>query len=133
MKITIIGAGFVGTATGMGLAKHGNDVVLIDVDPSRIKHLKKQGLNAKLASERKSIESEVTMLCVPTPTKGGSIQLNYIEAAVSELAELLKKHKEYHVIVIRSTVPPKTTRTIVVPLIEKISGKKSGKDFGVCM
>lgn len=133
MKITVVGGGFVGQATANGLAKHHNEVTVVDVDEAKIEAAKERGLNAVLANEQKEIVSTVTMFCVPTPTKGGNIQLKYLEAAVTKFAELLKDHRAYHVAVIRSTVPPKTTREFVLPLIEKVSGKKAGRDFGLAM
>ena len=53
--------------------------------------------------------------------------------AVEEFAWRLRGHNKYHVAVVRSTVPPKTTREFVLPLIEEVSGKKAGRDFGVVM
>jgi UDPglucose 6-dehydrogenase len=133
MKVAVVGSGFVGEATGRGIAKHGNNVTFIDVIPERVEQLNAMGLNAVLAKEYDKITTDVTMFCVPTPTKGTSIQLDYLKEAVKAFAERLKTHDKYHVAVIRSTVPPTTTRKFVVPFIEKISGKKAGKDFGVCM
>jgi UDPglucose 6-dehydrogenase len=133
MKIAVVGSGFVGQATGRGFAKHNHDVTFIDVDANRVEELRREGFDAHIADEYKEITTEVTMFCVPTPTKGGKIQLNYLRAAIKSLAERLRDHHDYHVVVIRSTVPPKTTRELVLPFIEKISGKKAGKDFGLCM
>lgn len=133
MKIAVVGSGFVGEATGRGLAKHKNEVTFIDVIPERVEQLKAKGLDAVLADDYTKITTDVTMFCVPTPTKGKSIQMEYLKAAVEAFAKRLKHHDKYHVAVIRSTVPPKTTREFVVPFIEKVSGKKAGKDFGVCM
>lgn len=133
MKLAIVGSGFVGGATGKGLSKHGNEVTFVDVVPEKVKKLRQEGFLAYLQSEYPSINTDVTMFCVPTPTKGDKIQLDLLVNAVTEFAERLKSHKRYHVAVIRSTVPPTTTREIVLPLIEKISGKKVGKDFGLAM
>jgi UDPglucose 6-dehydrogenase len=133
MNIAVIGSGFVGQATGRGFAKHKNKVTFIDVDETKIKQLRADGFDAHLATEYNKITTDVTMFCVPTPTKGTSIQLTYLRAAVKAFAERLRDHNEYHVAVIRSTVPPKTTRELILPFIEKISGKKAGKDFGLCM
>jgi UDPglucose 6-dehydrogenase len=133
MKIAVVGSGFVGQATGKGLSKHGNEVTFIDVLPEKVKELKEQGLQAFTPEDYKAITTDVTMFCVPTPTKGGEIQLDYLKKAVEEFATRLKHHKGYHVAVVRSTVPPKATREIVLPLIEKVSGKKAGKDFGLAM
>ena len=133
MKIAVVGAGFVGKATGIGLSKHNNNVVFIDSDEQRVDYLKQEKFNACTPDQYTKISTDVTMFCVPTPTKGENIQLNYLRDAVIHFAKLLKKHDKYHVIVIRSTVPPKTTRDVVLPLIEKMSDKKVGKDFGIAM
>lgn len=133
MKIAVVGSGFVGQATGKGLGKHDNEITFIDVVPEKIQQLQAQGFKAYDPADYKTITTEVTMFCVPTPTQGGRIQLTYLKKAVEQFAERLKGHKGYHVAVIRSTVPPKATRKFVLPIIEKISGKKVGKDFGLCM
>lgn len=132
-KIAIIGAGFVGEATGKGLKKHGNDVTFVDVVEDKIQKLQQQGYSAYLPENYTEITTDVTMFCVPTPTQGDKIQLDYLTEAAKQFAVRLKNHTKYHVIVVRSTVPPTTTRQVILPLIEKVSGKKAGVDFGLCM
>lgn len=133
MKVAVVGSGFVGEATGRGFAKHKNDVTFIDVDPEKVFALRGAGFNAELAEDYNEITTDVTMFCVPTPTKAKHIKLDILKDACTSFGSRLKSHDKYHVIVIRSTVPPHTTRDKVIPLIEKISGKKAGKDFGVVM
>jgi len=133
LKIAVIGAGFVGQATGRGMAKHGNEVTFVDVDSQKVNALREEGFNAELAGNYKKIDTDVTMFCVPTPTRAKHIQLNILAEAARDFAQRLAGHKDYHVIVIRSTVPPETTRKRIIPLIEKASSKKAGKDFGVVM
>jgi len=132
-KIAVIGAGFVGQATGKGLQKHNNDITFVDVVSDKVDQLQKDGFKAYLPQDYTKITTDVTMFCVPTPTHGDKVKLDYLLAAVTQFAERLKEHDKYHVVVVRSTVPPTTTRKIVLPLIEKISGKKAGKEFGLCM
>jgi UDPglucose 6-dehydrogenase len=133
MKIAVVGSGFVGQATGKGLSKHQNEITFVDVAPEKVAQLKKEGFAAHLPADYPNITTDVTMFCVPTPTKGKKLQLDYLIRAVSEFAYRLKQHEGYHVAVVRSTVPPTTTRNVVLPLIERISGKKAGKDFGLAM
>lgn len=133
MNIAVIGAGFVGEATGRGFAKHKNKVTFIDVDPARIDAMRQAGFEAHLADDYTDITTDVTMVCVPTPTKSRHIQLHILKDAVESFAKRLKNHNKYHVLVIRSTVPPLTTRDKVLPLVEMVSGKKAGKDFGLVM
>jgi UDPglucose 6-dehydrogenase len=133
MRIAVIGAGFVGEATGRGLAKHKNHVVFIDVDAAKVEKLRGEGFEAHTPDSYKTITTDVSMISVPTPTKGKKVQLQYLNEAITAIGERLKKHKGYHVVVVRSTVPPGTTRDAVLPLLEKTSGKKAGKDFGIAM
>jgi UDPglucose 6-dehydrogenase len=133
MKIAVVGSGFVGRATGEGLRKHGHEVTFLEVDERKIQAAKKAGFDAFTPEEYPTITTDMTMFCVPTPTKGSNIQLTYLRRAAMDFAERLKTHNKYHVVVVRSTVPPKTTRESVGRLIEEVSGKKIGDDFGLCM
>jgi UDPglucose 6-dehydrogenase len=147
--IIIIGAGIVGTSTGKGLIKKGYDVVFVDKNPNVIKSLEDKGYRAYLPNDLISHVSSAytSMFCVDTPLSGqsgnnhGGVDLDNIISAVSAHVRWLKKNKSYsnngdkyyHLIVIRSTVPPGTTRGLLLPIIEKYSGLKAGEDFGLCV
>jgi len=134
MRISIIGSGYVGFKIGSGLLALGNDVIFYDINEKRIEELKEKGYDATTDIEHAVKNSEVSFVTVPTPSKeDGSIDLSYIEAASEALGKALKKKEGYHLIVIKSTVVPLTTEKIVKPILEKFSGKKCGKDFGLCM
>ena len=124
MKIAIIGTGYVGLPTGVGLAELGNQVVCIDKDLSKIEKLQagevtiyedgletlfrkniKSGKLIFTTSMKQGIEgADVVILAVGTPphpvTKEADMQ--YIYAAAEELAPFLT---EYTVIADKSTVP----------------------------
>ena len=127
MKITVIGTGYVGLPTGVGLAEFGNDVICLDIDEKKINTLKEgkltifeEGLeplfikhtaNGKLKFSTlfsESIpEADLVILAVGTPphpiTK--EADMRYIKAAAEELAKHLNG---YTVIAIKSTVPVNT-------------------------
>jgi GDP-mannose 6-dehydrogenase len=50
----------------------------------------------------------------------------------NEIGVALKKKSSFHVVVIRSTILPGTMNSIVIPTLEKVTGKVAGVDFGVC-
>src|SRR3989344_7937346 len=135
MKIAIVGAGFVGEASGRGFLKHNHDVIFVDKSKEKVTSLKKAGedVEAYLPEQYSKITTDITMISVPTPTNGKKAKLNYLKDAVVDFSLRLKDHKKYHILVIRSTVPPGTTRDVVIPLVEKTSGKKVGEDFGIVM
>ena len=134
-KITVIGSGVVGQATGKGFSAKGFDVEFVDIDENKVSHLKKEGFNAYTAQEiaEKEYDSDISIFTVPTPTVDGKIKFDYLEQASMDLGQRLAKVNKYHVLVTRSTILPGTTRDIVIPLVEKYSGKKCGVDFGACM
>lgn len=152
VKVSIIGAGYVGLVTGIGLASTGYDVICIEkirekVDKIRqgsptihekdLEKLLSNTINKKfnITTEIKSIlETDITIICVGTYSKeDGSIDLSQIENTAKILGEILKSKDTYHTIVIKSTVVPTTTRKKIMPLIEKTSGKKFGKELGLCV
>jgi UDPglucose 6-dehydrogenase/GDP-mannose 6-dehydrogenase len=70
---------------------------------------------------------------VGTPFDGDKIDLSFIEMVSSDIGKALREKKAYHMVVIKSTVVPGTTDEVVLPILEKVSGKKAGKDFGIGM
>jgi GDP-mannose 6-dehydrogenase len=91
-------------------------------------------LHATSDSEYAVLNSEISFLCVGTPSlRNGKLDLGHIEPVCREIGQVLKKKNGFHLVVVRSTVLPGTAESIVVPALEKSSGKKLGQDFGVCV
>jgi nucleotide sugar dehydrogenase len=154
MKIAVIGTGYVGTVTGACLAKLGHEVVCVDSREAVVKmtaegkpHISEPGLAEVLMAAVKSDKltattdlkaacepADAVLVCVGTPSRqDGSIDLSQIEAVSGQIGAAIAKTTGYKLVIIRSTVLPGTTRKLVLPAIEKASGKKAGKDFGLCM
>ena len=124
MKVAIIGTGYVGLPTGVGLAELGNEVVCIDYDKNKIAALNKgeitlyeDGLEDLFAKNLKNghisfttqmkdavSQANIVIVAVGTPphpvTK--EADMKYIHAAAEELATYLS---DYTVVAIKSTVP----------------------------
>ncbi|MDY6959263.1 MAG: nucleotide sugar dehydrogenase [Halobacteriota archaeon] len=123
-KISIIGSGFVGEGVGKGLMKLGHEVIFYDV-------MKKELPNFTDDLSYAVKNSDISFICVPTPSDG-EIDLNYIREASKKIGEEIGKKDAYHLVVIKSTVVPKTTESVVLPELEKHSKKNAG-EFGLCM
>lgn len=132
-KIAIIGSGVVGQATGYGFIYKGHDVVFYDVKKNTIENLQKNGYVARHMDDLIVHDSDAFFFVVSTPTENDRINLGHIKKAARNLGKKLRGKSDYFVVVVRSTVLPTTTEEMVVPIIEKMSGKKAGKDFGVSM
>lgn len=130
-NVSIIGSGYIGTILGKALAKTGNKVIFYDINAETVRKLKSDGYSATTDIVKTIKETEISFVCVPTPTKNGKIDLNYIESATRAISNEMKNKDTYHIIAIKSTVLPLTTEHFVKPIIEE-SGKVYGKDFGLC-
>lgn len=134
-KLLVVGSGVVGQATGKGFIAKGHEVVFCDINPEVLNGLKDEGHRVcfpHLIEQEEGIE--VFFLAISTPTVDNEIKLDFLISATANLgAGYLKKRSDYCVVVVRSTVPPGTTDGLLIPVLEKYSGKKAGKDFGVCM
>ncbi len=148
MRISVVGAGYVGLVTGACLAKLGNEVTLIDIDEKRVEEVNnkispicEEGLGELLNSAhieassnfQKITDSEVIFICVGTPCADGEfILLEQVEKASKEVGQVLRAKRGYCVVCVKSTVVPGATEEIIIPALEE-SGRKAGKDFGICM
>jgi UDPglucose 6-dehydrogenase len=133
VKIFVIGSGVVGQATGKGLAEKGHKIIFVDIKPEVISGLVAEGYDARNPLQLENEKADMAMFCVSTPARAnGEIELDNIQDAMVNHAAWLSRQKDHHLVVIRSTVPPGTTRGTLLPMLES-SGKKVGKDFGLCM
>jgi UDPglucose 6-dehydrogenase len=150
MKIGIIGLGFVGLSLTSVLASKGYDVVGIDIDKEKcnkisngispffepeLEKVLQNGLKKKLKiSNNFSLINDYDFLFVTVGTPqnaNGSIDLSIIKKAVSTIGENLLKNKKKPIILIKSTIIPGTMERVILPILEKKSNKKAGKDFGL--
>jgi UDPglucose 6-dehydrogenase len=132
-RILIVGSGVVGQATGKGFAKKGHTISYVDINPHTIARLRTAGLNATLPSDVDWMAVDIVMLTVSTPSAGGRIMLDHIEAAARDVGRGLAQAGSFVTVVVRSTVPPTTTETRITPILEQVSGKRAGEHFGVAM
>jgi UDPglucose 6-dehydrogenase len=77
--------------------------------------------------------SNATFLLVPTPSDAdGSLKNEYLFAAVDELGRVLRTKPDYHLVIISSTVMPGSVGGPIRDRLESISGKRIGRDIGLC-
>jgi UDPglucose 6-dehydrogenase/GDP-mannose 6-dehydrogenase len=152
VKVSVVGLGYVGAVTGACLAELGHEVVCVDLDERRVRELQEgrspvfePGLDElvqKHAGDRLTATqelraavtgSELTLIAVGTPFDGREIDLGAVRSATTDVGAALRDKPGYHVVVVKSTVVPGTTRDVVVPLLEQASGKEVGADLGVGM
>ncbi|MCB1498086.1 MAG: UDP-glucose/GDP-mannose dehydrogenase family protein [Bauldia sp.] len=153
MKVSIIGAGYVGLVSGVCLAAKGHDVTCIDVNEEIVArlnggepHIFEEGLPAllgKVVAEGRFRASsdmaasmataDIVLIAVGTPSKDGAIDLQHIRSAAQEIGAWLKGASRFLSVVVKSTVVPGTTDTMVRGEIEAASGKRLGDAFGLGM
>lgn len=132
-KIAIIGSGFVGKAAGKGFLEMGHDVIFVDINTILIEALSRDGLKVCNIGSNCSDDRDIYMVSVLTPTINDRVDFRFIDSALASLGKMIKNSSHWPIIVIRSTVPPGTVENRFIPIIEKYSGKKAGKDFGIAM
>jgi GDP-mannose 6-dehydrogenase len=154
MNISVLGLGYVGCVTAACLARDNHNVIGVDISEHKVRLLQSGyspisepgleellsnllstgRLHATLDSRAAICNSDITLICVGTPSNhNGQINLHFIENVCKEIGLALKTKQGYHVVVVRSTVLPGTVQEKLIPLFEEYSGKCAGPDFGVCM
>jgi UDPglucose 6-dehydrogenase/GDP-mannose 6-dehydrogenase len=152
MKISVIGTGYVGLVSGGCLADVGHEVICVDIDQQKVdmisegkapiyekglEEILKKNIGKRLKATTDFapaiLATELSLIAVGTPFKDDAIDLSFIEAVSRQIGDVLAQKENYHVVVVKSTVVPGTTEDVVLPILEKASGKSAGIDFGVGM
>ena len=151
MRIGVIGLGFVGLSLASVLGAKNYRVMGFDSDRTKsfkIKNGNPPFYEPKLEDTMRlalkkgfTIEDNISpivdnckliFITVGTPQrKDGSIDLSMVKSVIEQIGKLLKSTKNKPIIVIKSTVVPGTTINALLPILNKKSSKKIGKDFDV--
>jgi GDP-mannose 6-dehydrogenase len=140
MRVAVLGLGYVGTVTAAGLASQGHEVVGVDVDDMKVDaisagmspivepgvgQLVRDGIEAGLLRATKDTAvaldgADVSLVCVGTPSSSrGDADLTYVARALADIRDAMWSARPpssgLHSVVIRSTVPPGTGRSVTAP------------------
>ncbi|MCX5704314.1 MAG: nucleotide sugar dehydrogenase, partial [Candidatus Omnitrophica bacterium] len=148
---SVIGIGKLGLPLAALYASRGYNVIGLDLDERIVESVNKgvspiyePGLDDLLKKHDGRLKattdfdyavsnSYITFILVPTPSEeSGRFSNKYVEAAAEKVARVIKNKNDFHIVNITSTVMPGTCETVIKPLLEKVSGKKCGVDFGLC-
>lgn len=153
-RISVFGLGYVGAVTAACLAEAGHRVVGVDANPAKVRTLEsgrapvlEPGLEDLVAAGCTSgrlctttdaaaavCESEISFVCVGTPSlPSGRLDLSSVERVCEEIGTALRSKEQFHLVVLRSTVLPGTSRSLAIPRIAASSQKQAGIDFAVCV
>jgi UDP-N-acetyl-D-mannosaminuronic acid dehydrogenase len=144
--VAVIGLGYVGLTLALTLNEFGIEVYGVDSNKDIVESLRrgrphfyengldpllKKHINKRLFAQgglAKS-ESDIYIVCVSTPVdKNNKLIFRYLKNASKDISRILKQHD---LVILRSTVPAGTCRNFVIPILEKESGLKAGRDFFV--
>jgi GDP-mannose 6-dehydrogenase len=140
VRIAVFGLGYVGTVTAAALASRGHDVCGMDVDPLKVELIRTarspvvepsldalvaQGVTRGALTATSDVavaldRADVSLLCVGTPSSArGDVDLGHVRRALESIHVAMKAAAPppsgFHVVVIRSTVPPGTSESLLVP------------------
>jgi len=151
MKLSIIGLGKLGAPMAAVMAHKGHTVVGVDVNPAFVEAIQqgrapvketglvqmiqanRERLSATESYEEAILATDVTFIIVPTPSgSDGKFSMDFVLKAAGKIGEALRKKSTWHLVVLSSTVMPGSMETILLPALERFSGKRCGPDFGLC-
>ena len=152
MRVAVVGLGYVGSVCSACLASRGHDVVGVDTSAFKVGCIEagrspivENGLEPLIQEARAAgrlrattrideaiVGAEVVLLCVGTPSaEDGSLSLDHIRRAATEVGGALPRSGVRTTVVVRSTMLPGSVEGEIQPALERASGMKAGRDFGV--
>ena len=149
--ISVVGLGKLGSPFLATCASRGFDVIGLDVnshfvdllnqgkapvdEPNLAQLILKNRKNLKATSDYSEAvnNSDITFIIVPTPsTKNGTFSNAYVVSAIRQIGKVLAEKDKFHLVVVISTIMPKSMDNEIIPALENASGKKLNRDFGIC-
>lgn len=151
MNIAIFGMGYVGVVSAACLTRDGHRVIGVDPNAAKVLDLDGGGspisepgvaellaaahaatrLRATTDPAQALAECEMAWICVGTPSQpDGGVNLAYVDRCVRQIANALAGAERRPLIVLRSTVPPGTTRRVIMPILAE-AGLAVGRDIDV--
>ncbi len=147
--VAIVGAGYVGLPLAQTFAEAGRSALVVDVVPelveginagrSHIEDVSSEALAEHVTAGRIAATTDyedlkgaaAILIALPTPlTKQREPDLSYVESASRAIGAVLQPGQ---IVVLESTTYPGTTREIVKPILEEVSGLTAGEDFNLAM
>ncbi|WP_047984689.1 nucleotide sugar dehydrogenase [Ornithinibacillus californiensis] len=143
-KICVIGLGYIGLPTSIMFAKHGFQVHGMDVNEKAVAtlakkqlHIEEPGLqealeevmdSGNLSVSTEPQEADVFIVAVPSPIREDkTANLDYVRTATESIVPYIKKG---NLVILESTVPPRTVEDVMLPVLEK-TGLKLGEELYV--
>lgn len=144
MNVSVFGLGYVGAVTAGCLAESGHTITGVDVQPSKVDAFnsgsspivepglegllqvaRKAGrLSATSSAERAVADSEVSIVCVGTPSSpSGRLDLEHVRKVTHQISDAVRACRKKHVVIFRSTMLPGSTRALVADYLTDL---KSG-------
>jgi UDPglucose 6-dehydrogenase len=150
-EVSVVGLGKLGLCIAAVLAYRGFKVVGVDVDKAKVDAVNggrspivETNLEDLISQNSKNLrattnhydavkQTQASFVIVPTPSEpDGSFSLKFVVEAVEKIGRAIADKDGYHLVVINSTVSPGSMENRVKPLLEEVTGKKCGMDFGLC-
>jgi GDP-mannose 6-dehydrogenase len=152
-SISIFGLGYVGAVTAACFASRGHRVIGVDPNPLKVEKIEagmspivESGLGEVMADAKRAglisatqdcaaaiASSQISFISVGTPSqRSGKLDLTHVQNVCGDIGRSLRAKDSFHWIVVRSTVLPGTTDSVIVPALEGASGMKAGQQFMVC-
>ncbi|PYS16355.1 MAG: GDP-mannose dehydrogenase [Acidobacteria bacterium] len=152
-SISLFGLGYVGAVTAACLASRGHRIIGVDPNPLKVERIAsgnspivEPGVQEMIAKAHTDglisatqdpaaavAHSDISFISVGTPSqRNGKLDLSYIRNVCTDIGLALPRKNSLHRIVVRSTVLPGTTESVIVPAVEAASGMTAGRDFVVC-
>lgn len=151
LRVAVVGLGKLGAPLAACFAARGLQVFGVDADSRKLAALQngeapvyEPGLQALLDEHRSRMtftkdvaaaveHSQATFLLVATPSdEAGHFSLEHVLPAVRAIGAALAQKSDYHLVVIASTVSPGAIEGQLLPELERASGKRCGREFGLC-